>query len=179
MFYDYYKILGIDSSATSEEIKKAYHKQSLRWHPDRNLNRDVTDQMQAINEAYAILKDAQKKARYDAEYARFYSCFVKEEGNTQNVPQAPTNSNEYDKETQSQEDSYSYDFEVQDEGLKMDIEEARMYARNLVSDFMKSFKKSTKTAVCQGGKVAIQSFIAYIVAGLILTLVSLFFLLLT
>ena len=55
MFKDYYKILGVSSSANDVEIKKAYREMSMKWHPDRNRGIDVTATMQDINEAYAIL----------------------------------------------------------------------------------------------------------------------------
>lgn len=55
MFKDYYKILGIQRQASVQEIKSAYRIMSMKWHPDKNPNVDVTSVMQDINEAYAIL----------------------------------------------------------------------------------------------------------------------------
>ena len=57
MFKDYYQILDILPSATKQEIKEAYRKMSLRWHPDRNSGADVTAIMQDINEARTYAKD--------------------------------------------------------------------------------------------------------------------------
>ncbi|MBX2893552.1 MAG: DnaJ domain-containing protein [Saprospiraceae bacterium] len=51
MFKDYYAILEIGNDATSEEIKSAFKKQALNWHPDRNPGVDTTSKMQVINEA--------------------------------------------------------------------------------------------------------------------------------
>lgn len=65
MFKDYYEILDIDWHASQMEIKSAYRKQSMKWHPDRNPGLDVTAMMQDINEAYAILKDELKRERYN------------------------------------------------------------------------------------------------------------------
>jgi DnaJ-class molecular chaperone len=65
---DYYSILDIDKTATQEQIKTAFKKQALKWHPDRNPNVDTTEKMQDINQAYLILKDAEARKRYDLEW---------------------------------------------------------------------------------------------------------------
>ena len=64
---DYYDILGISHDANDQAIKKAYHKQALKWHPDRNKSPEAEDKFKDIAEAYAILKDPEKRARYDAQ----------------------------------------------------------------------------------------------------------------
>ena len=71
MFKDYYSILGIPENVTPKQIKAAYRTQSLKWHPDKNPDRDTTEQMKDINEAYSILSNADTRARYDKEY-QFY-----------------------------------------------------------------------------------------------------------
>jgi len=53
---DPYIILGISSAATFKEIKKAYRKMSMKWHPDKNQDVDTTEKMQKIVAAYTILK---------------------------------------------------------------------------------------------------------------------------
>ncbi len=64
---DYYKILGISKTATPEEIKKAYRKLALKYHPDRNKGDKVAEErFKEINEAYAVLSDPQKRKQYDA-----------------------------------------------------------------------------------------------------------------
>ncbi len=62
---DYYEILGVGKSASAEEIKKAYRKLALQWHPDRNKAANAHDKFVEINEAYAVLSDAKKKETYD------------------------------------------------------------------------------------------------------------------
>jgi molecular chaperone DnaJ len=62
---DYYEVLGVPHEATKEEIRKAYRKLALKYHPDRNKEPDAADKFKEISEAYAILSDDQKRAQYD------------------------------------------------------------------------------------------------------------------
>src|SRR6185369_8566968 len=63
---DYYKSLGIDKKATPEEIKKAFRKLAVKFHPDRKPNdKAAEDKFKEINEAYAVLSDPKKKEQYD------------------------------------------------------------------------------------------------------------------
>jgi len=63
---DYYKILGVEKSATEDEIKKAYRKLALKYHPDRNQGDKASEErFKKINEAYAVLSDPKKRQQYD------------------------------------------------------------------------------------------------------------------
>jgi len=63
---DYYKILGVSKTSSPEEIKKAYRKLALKFHPDRNKgNKASEDRFKEISEAYAVLSDPEKKKQYD------------------------------------------------------------------------------------------------------------------
>ncbi len=64
---DYYEVLGLKKGASEAEIKKAYRKMAIKYHPDRNRDNkeEAEAKMKEINEAYDVLKDPQKKAQYD------------------------------------------------------------------------------------------------------------------
>jgi molecular chaperone DnaJ len=63
---DYYEVLEVSKKATSEEIKKAYRKQALKFHPDRNPgDKSAEEKFKEAAEAYEVLSDPQKKSRYD------------------------------------------------------------------------------------------------------------------
>lgn len=66
MAEDYYNVLGVDKKASAEDIKKAYRKLALKWHPDRNPNNKAAEEkFKKISEAYAVLSDPEKRQQYD------------------------------------------------------------------------------------------------------------------
>ena len=63
---DYYKILGVDKTATPQELKKAYHKLAIKYHPDKNKDdKNAETKFKEISEAYAVLSDKEKREQYD------------------------------------------------------------------------------------------------------------------
>ncbi len=62
---DYYEVLGVSKNASTEELKRAYRKLALEWHPDRNKAAGANEKFKEINEAYAVLSDPKKKETYD------------------------------------------------------------------------------------------------------------------
>ena len=131
MFKDYYKILDIQYPSSEEEIKTAYRKQAMKWHPDKNSSLDATQMMQDIVEAYKILKDNFKKSLYDEEYKLYKAQAEQDEPSTMPM-----------------EDTYTNDqYDIHDEHLKSDIETARREARDYVSELIKQLKKDGHKAV--------------------------------
>lgn len=62
---DFYKVLGVSPESNEDEIKKAYRKLALKFHPDKNSDADAEDRFKEIAEAYEILTDPKKRSVYD------------------------------------------------------------------------------------------------------------------
>ena len=130
----------------------------MKWHPDKNPNVDVTSVMQDINEAYAILKNEEKRMRYDIEYDKFYEKLAHD----YSEQFAPMSSSE----------EYTYNYNVQDETLKEDITAARQYAEKMVDDFLKSFKEVSQNAAKGAWKGISSYIIGTIIVYIIFALIS-------
>lgn len=65
-YKDYYKILGVSKNASQDEIKKAYRKQAVKYHPDKTKeDKQAEEKFKEVSEAYEVLKDPQKRKKYD------------------------------------------------------------------------------------------------------------------
>ena len=153
MFKDYYQILGVSPTASKQDIKQAYRKLSLQWHPDKNPGVDVTSMMQDINEAYKILNDDLSRTRYNKEYREF------------NKQRESCQMSTYTTDSKS----WNYEYDVHDEDLKNDINNARAYAKDLVDEFLKSLKETSKVAAkgaWEGAKYYVYGAIILSILGL-------------
>lgn len=65
-FKDYYAVLGVEPGSGDAEIKQAYRRLARRYHPDVSKEKGAEDRFKAVNEAYEVLRDAEKRAQYDA-----------------------------------------------------------------------------------------------------------------
>ncbi|MCI0503651.1 molecular chaperone DnaJ [Candidatus Micrarchaeota archaeon] len=77
---DYYEVLGVQKGAGKDEIKQAYRKLALQYHPDRNKDAGAEERFKEISEAYAVLSDEKKRAQYDQYgHAGFDSMYSRED----------------------------------------------------------------------------------------------------
>ena len=166
MFKDYYSILEIDSNASAEDIKSAYRRLSKKWHPYINPNINVTSKMQDINEAYYILKNEEKRHRYDKEYKNF-KYFQQTSTNQKENDYSQTTSST----TNSSSKDYYYNYTVKDEKVWHDMETARTEAIKLVKKFLNNLKKDAQKAA-KGAWEEIYSYliicIIFIIIGFII-----------
>lgn len=142
MFVDYYAILEIKISASQEDIKAAFKKQALKWHPDRNPGQDTTFCMQQINEAYLILKDPEARERYDREYKQFKQYKQQQDYSTREGERKQDGEHQNrGKERKQNERQYDYsEYTVNDDILKKWMENARRQAVDLAKKTIEDFK---------------------------------------
>src|ERR1041385_8652026 len=62
---DYYEVLGISKTASADEIKKAYRKLALQYHPDRNKTKEAEEKFKEVTKAYEVLSNEEKRKNYD------------------------------------------------------------------------------------------------------------------
>ena len=86
--FDFYKELGVPPNASAGDIKKAYRKAAVRWHPDKNPTRreEAEEKFKRVAEAYECLSDPEKRDVYDRWYGRKDSAGVWEEALEARIP---------------------------------------------------------------------------------------------
>ena len=85
---DYYAVMGLNAKSTQDEIKKRYRELARRYHPDVNHSPDAAQKIKAINEAYHVLGDAERRAEFDA--SRVFQAATARPASTPNRPAPPS-----------------------------------------------------------------------------------------
>jgi curved DNA-binding protein CbpA len=174
MFKDYYAILVISHDATSEEIKSAFKKQALKWHPDINPDIDSTSKMQAIIEAKLILLDPEARLKYDIEYNRYQS--EKRKKGQEQYQQEESQKNEHHQSAEKERDEFGdSDYQIYDEELYRWMNNAKMQSVDLAKKTIEDFKGMVKA----GTKAAAKEAASVITVQIVLGVIILFFFLLS
>jgi hypothetical protein len=156
MFKDYYGILEINQDASDEEIKAAFRRLAIKWHPDKNPGTDTTHKMQELNEAYVVLKDKEARERYNIEYERFKEYQRSKE-------KATTVSAESEK---PKEKHFEYaDYDIYDDVLKKWMANAERQAVELAKQTIEDLKGMVAAGVKEGSKA-----ILYQIAGVVIVI---------
>ena len=153
MFVDYYTLLEVEITANQAEIKQAFRKQAFKWHPDVHPNKDTTERMKTINEAYLILKDPIARSRYDNTYQDFQAT---KKTQTNSVSQRETGHKKY---------YYEY-YNIKDTILKTWMERAREQSSILVKQTIEDFRGMTAAGAKGVIKGTVEQFLGQLVASL-------------
>ncbi|MFT3903998.1 MAG: J domain-containing protein [Niabella sp.] len=159
MFTDYYALFEIVPTATTDEVKKAYKTQALKWHPDKNPNTDTTERMRLIIVAYTLLMDKEKRAAYDIEYSQFI-----------NTASTFAQSAEM-KDSESQNFTYSF-YDIGDEKLKEYIQKVKQYANSQLEIVVDELKGSLTSAGAAATGCFTAGFQGWLIGGLITTVIA-------
>lgn len=151
MIPNYYKILGVSRNATKEEIKKAYRKLALQWHPDKNKSPDAHHKFIEINEAYLILSDDEARTKYDREYDYYFDT-------QERATESKTEFQEKGQKTK--EEAYK------DEDLNNWSRTARKQGEKYASMSFEEFSKMVKEIIKEVGIQGVTAFI-YAIAGVV------------
>lgn len=163
MFPNYYKVLGLSSTASKEEIKKAYRKLALEFHPDKNKSPDAHEKFIEINEAYLILYDDEARAKYDREYQYHFAQKNRKESESRQEQTQSNYDRDWTKEKKSERKETFHDNDLNDWAKKAKSQGAE-YARMAFDDFSKMVLGFVKETGFQLGNTLLVFF------GLILTM---------
>lgn len=167
MFVDYYALLEIEPLATKDEIKKAFRRLAVKYHPDKNTGFDTTKQMQLINEAYLFLKDTEGRIKYDREY-QFYKQYeqkkkqeheakVRQEEERQRQPKQKEYQQRESVKPEPEEEFSKEEYTFHDETLKNWMKNAREQSVDLsketIEDLRGMFKAGTNAAIDKVGNM--------------------------
>lgn len=139
MFKDYYFILGVSVDSSADEIKKVFRHKAKILHPDKNLDKDTTLQMQELVEAKLILLDIEARRKYDIEYIRYKNMAQKEKERSENYS---TNAPDLSDVPHQEEKEY----EIQDDILEKWMQNAQKQSVTIVQQTLEDIIGVSKAA---------------------------------
>lgn len=143
---NYYDVLNVSNNASRKEIKKAYKRESIKWHPDKNSSPGATERMILINEAWLILSDIEARSKYDTEL-ELYNSFIRSR-------------------TTSDANAYVFNDETLYKWMKNAKQQAKELAKSSLDDLV-GMSKAGASAFFHRTKYALLIYVA-IVLGVIL-----------
>ena len=170
-FLDYYAILGVAKNSSAAEIKSAFKKLALYWHPDRNTAAEATRKMQDINEAKFILLDTEARQKFDLEAERYQAYKNKrqhrqaEQRQNEQQQRAPQN-----EQRERQQADYNEPYYVQDDILSRWIYNARRQAELAIKDL----KGMSRAGYEDGKNELFRQIIAFTLMFIIVALIGFF-----
>ena len=176
MFRDYYAILEIDQNVTEGEIKSAFKRQALKWHPDKNPGIDTTSKMQLINEAKLILSDPEARGRYDVEYNKYkfqkthHTKQQKTGSQKKDTTYSPPYSNDSNEWEGFETEFDAKEYRVNDEELHRWMNNAKRQSVDLAKKTIEDFKGMVKEGTKAAAKEAFSVLSIQIVLGIIISL---------
>jgi curved DNA-binding protein CbpA len=105
---DYYQILGVSKSATQKEIKEKYKQLALETHPDRSKHPDANRRMAQINEAYEILRDPEKRKKYDERQQKIGAFESKQQKEPRSGRNSQSSYGYSERQSRNTQSSYGY-----------------------------------------------------------------------
>lgn len=169
MFKDYYAILQIHIDATSNEIKKAYKEQAIRWHPDKNPGVDTTEKMQDINESYLILNDKEAREKYNIQYKRYKQFEFQQKSQDTFKENAATEENKSNDEFKKEKPKP--EFAPDDDVLNKWMSNARKQAKELAKQTIEDYKNIAISGLVGAGAGCGMALYGYIISGIIFTVI--------
>lgn len=146
MIPDYYFILGLDRNASNQEIKTAFRKLALKYHPDKCQRTDAHDKFVSINEAYTILSDKIAKQKYDFEYD------LRKKKNQYNRTKASSKDNTHREDAKDKKSNVYTDEDLNDKSkrarergsyyAKMNFNEYALYLKKLLNETVEQTKNT-------------------------------------
>lgn len=135
MIPNHYKTLEIEPTATKEEIKKAYRRLALKYHPDKNKSPDAHEKFIAINEAYLLLYDSEARVKYDREYQYYFGQKAKAESTGPQQQRREENKQDEAKSSNQKQREPQFEDEDLNQWTRNARQQAESFAKMAFDDF--------------------------------------------